>query len=83
MVKIGENWTTNFQIPSFNFKIDETKIWDRFNKRITSEFVIVYLLNSTGSMGSYLAARDQCINISKQFKVELPELDFNFWSFIL
>ena len=30
-------------------------------------------------MGSYLAAaRDQCINISKQLKEELPEFDFNF-----
>ena len=77
--EIGENWKTDFQIPSFSFEIDETIKWDRFNKRITSEFDIVYLLDATGSMGSYLAAaRDQCINISNQLKVELPEFDFNF-----
>ena len=77
--EIGENWKTDFQLPPFPFKIDETIKWDRFNKRITSEFDIVYLLDATGSMGSYLAAaRDQCINISNQLKVELPEFDFNF-----
>ena len=42
-------------------------------------FDIVYLLDATGSMGSYLvAARDQYINISNQLKSELSQFDFNF-----
>ena len=80
MEKIGREI---FKFLLFFFKIDKTIKRNRFNERIISEFNIVYLVNATDLMGSYLAARDQCINISKQLKVELPEFDFNFWSFIL
>ena len=77
--EIGENWKTNFKIPPFSFKIDETVKWDKCNTRITNEFDIIYLLDATGSMGNYLsAARDKCINISNQLKAELPKFDFNF-----
>jgi len=49
------------------------------SKQWITEFDIVYLLDATGSMGSYLeAAREQCINISNQLKSELPQFDFNF-----
>ena len=73
--EIGENWKTDFKIEPFTFNIDKNVIWKGF----TNEFDIVYLLDSTGSMGSYLAAaRDQCINISEQLKNELPEFCFQF-----
>jgi hypothetical protein len=77
--EIGENWKTDFKIPPFSFTIDESIIWTGFNRRTSNEFDIVYLLDATGSMGSYLAAaRDQCINISNQLKSELSQFDFNF-----
>ena len=48
-------------------------------KNGTNEFDILYLLDATGSMGSYLRdARDQCINISNKLTSELPQFDFNF-----
>ena len=75
--EIGENWKTDFKITPFSFTINESIIWTGF--KATNEFDIVYLLDATGSMGSYLAAaRDQCINISDQLKRELPQFDFNF-----
>ena len=77
--EIGENWKTDFKITPFSFNIDETVIWKGFTKDISNEFDIVYLLDATGSMGSFLAAaRDQCINISNQLNSELPQFDFNF-----
>ena len=77
--ELGENWKTDFKITPFSFSIDETVKWTGFIKRTSNEFDIVYLLDATGSMGSYLAAaRDQCINISNQLKSELPQFDFNF-----
>jgi len=61
--EIGENWKTDFKITPFSFIINESIIWTGF--KVTNEFDIVYLLDATGSMGSYLAtARDQCINLS-------------------
>ena len=76
--EIGENWKTNFKLTPFDFTIDETAKRG-FPKKYSNEFDIVYLLDATGSMGSYLkAARDQCINISNQLKSELPQFDFNF-----
>ena len=48
-------------------------------KTISNEFDIVYYIDSTGSMGSYLkAARDQFINISNQLKDEFSKFNFNF-----
>ena len=48
-------------------------------KTISNEFDIVYVTDSTGSMGSYLkAARNQCINISNKLKAELSQFNFNF-----
>ena len=74
----GENWKTNFKLRSFDFKIDES-VKIKFNKGISSDFDIIYLLDATGSMGSYLAAaRDNCINISNQLKSQLPKFNFNF-----
>ncbi len=55
------------------------KLTGIYKPKISHEFDIVYLLDATGSMGSYLAAaRDQCINISNQLKSELSQFDFNF-----
>ena len=79
--EIGENWKSDFHIEPFVFNIDETVIWKEFNTSvgISKEFDIVYALDSTGSMGNYLAAaRDQCINISNQLQSELPQYDFQF-----
>lgn len=77
--EIGENWKTDFKITPFSYTLDETVKWDGFNLWISNEFDIVYLLDATGSIGSYLAAaRDQCINISNQLQSELPKFDFNF-----
>ena len=48
-------------------------------KTISNEFDIVYVTDSTDSMGSYLkSARDQCINISNKLKAELSQFNFNF-----
>ena len=42
-------------------------------------FDIVYLIDATGSMGSYLqAAKEQCINISNELKNKFKNFDFNF-----
>ena len=78
--ELGENWKTDFKITPFDFTIDESiKDLKIFKPKISREFDIVYLLDATGSMGSYLAAaRDQCINISNQLKSELSQFDFNF-----
>ena len=75
----GENWKTDFKIEPFKFDIDKDVIWDEFNSFISNEFDIVYLIDATGSMGSYLAAaRDQCIAISNKLKEELPKFKFQF-----
>ena len=78
--EIGENWKTDFRLPSFDFQIDENAKWEGFDSRgINNDFDIIYLLDATGSMENYLsAARDQCINISEQLKEELPHFNFNF-----
>lgn len=79
--EIGENWKSDFHIEPFVFNIDETVIWGEFDNSvgISKDFDIVYALDSTGSMGGYLAAaRDQCINISNQLQSELPQYDFQF-----
>jgi hypothetical protein len=77
--EIGENWKTDFKITPFDFKLDESVKWTGFIRRTSNEFDIVYLLDATGSMGSYLrAARDQCISISDKLKADLPQFDFNF-----
>ena len=77
--EIGENWKTDFKITPFSFTIDETVKWDGFKRTTSNEFDIVYLLDATGSMGSYLkAASEQCINISNKLTSELPQFDFNF-----
>ena len=77
--EIGDNWKTNFSIPLNIDEINENVVWDGFKKTFSEEFDIVYLLDATGSMESYLAAaRDQCINISNQLKKELPQFNFNF-----
>ena len=74
----GESWKINFKLPTIDYKIDES-VKIKFEKRISSDFDIVYLIDATGSMGSYLAAaRDNCINISKQLKEQLPRFNFNF-----
>ena len=76
--EFGENWKTNFKLSAFDFKIDES-VKTIFDKKLSNEFDIVYLIDATGSMGSYLAAaRDNCINISNQLKVQLPKFNFNF-----
>ena len=78
--EIGENWKTDFKITPFDFTIDETiKDLKIYKSKIPREFGILYLLDETGSMGSYLAAlRDQCINIFNQNKLELSQYGFNF-----
>ena len=86
--EIGENWKTNFKINPFSFSIDESVKSTLFKNQQTidikfaiskKEFDIVYLIDSTGSMGNYLkAARNECIDISNQLKSELPQFDFNF-----
>ena len=96
--EIGENWKTEFKISPISHHIDESVKWDfikynsssnkfdkifKNNNLTSNEFDIIYLIDGTGSMGSYLAAaRDQCINISNQLKKELPQFDFNFGAVI-
>ena len=42
-------------------------------------FDIVYMIDATASMGDYLeAAKDQCINISKELKSKFKNYDFQF-----
>ena len=66
--EIGENWKTDFKIPSFPYHIDESAKWVFKNYSSTSskfdrifidsfssnEFDIIYLIDGTVSMGSYL-----------------------------
>ena len=43
------------------------------------DFDIVYMIDATGSMGSYLqAAKDQCINISNELKNKFKSFNFKF-----
>ena len=51
----------------------------RKNIDSTKYFDIVYLIDATGSMGSYLdAAKDQCINISNELKSKFKKYEFQF-----
>ena len=48
-------------------------------KQTCGEFDIVYMIDSTGSMGNYLkAARDQCINISNELQNIFTDFSFKF-----
>ena len=43
------------------------------------DFDIIYMIDATGSMGSYLeAAKDQCINISNELKSKFNNFDYQF-----
>lgn len=72
----GEKGPRIYKPSSFDFTINESLKFDR----ITSpDFDIIYMIDATGSMGSYLkAAADQCINISKELKEKLPDFNFQF-----
>ena len=47
--------------------------------RPRQDFDIIYMIDATGSMGSYLqAAKDQCINISNELKTKFNNYDYQF-----
>lgn len=72
----GENGPRSYRVPKFSFYIDESR---KFDKVISPLFDIVYMIDATGSMGSYVkAAGEQCINISKDLKAKLSHYDFQF-----
>ena len=78
--RLAENCKGDFTLPPFEFNIDENVRYDIIkNSAINKNFDIVYLMDATGSMGDYLkAAKDQCINISKELRKILPKFDFQF-----
>lgn len=48
-------------------------------QQVSGNFDIVYMIDATGSMGSYLkAAKDQCINISNELKNKFKSFNFKF-----
>ncbi|KAH0788413.1 Glutenin, high molecular weight subunit [Histomonas meleagridis] len=53
--------------------------WNKFEKGYFGSFDIIYMVDATGSMGDYItAAKNECINISNELKVKLPNVDFQF-----
>lgn len=75
----GDDWVETFKLPSFDFELDESVIWTRFEPRITNEFDIVYLIDATGSMGSTIqAAKDTVISIAKDLKDKFSKMNFQF-----
>ena len=75
----GDNWTKDFKLEPFNFEINENIKWRFSRKLVIKNFDIVYLLDTTDTMGNYIAAlKNQCIDISNKLKSELSQFDFNF-----
>ena len=76
----GENWIDNFSLPSFEQDIDYKEKFNGFVKKITTkEYDIIYMIDATGSMESWIdAAADRCLNISEELKLKFPHLDFYF-----
>lgn len=76
----GENWVENFSLPSFEQDIDYKEKFQGFVKKITTkEYDIIYMIDATGSMESWIdAAADRCINISDELKLKFPHLEFYF-----
>ena len=73
----GDDWVETFKLPSFEFELDETIVWDKFEPRITNEFDIVYLIDATGSMGSTIqAAKDTVILIANDLKEKFSSMKF-------
>ena len=77
--EFGDDWVETFKLPSFDFELDESVIWTRFEPRITNEFDIVYLIDATGSMGSTIqAAKDTVISIANDLKSKFSKINFQF-----
>ena len=77
--EFDEDWVETFKLPSFEFELDETVKWTRFEPRITNEFDIVYLIDATGSMGSTIqAAKDTVISIANDLKKQFSKINFQF-----
>ena len=76
----GENWIDNFSLPSFEQDIDYKEKFNGFVKKITTkEYDIIYMIDATGSMESWIdAAADRCLNISEELKLKFPHLEFYF-----
>ena len=76
----GENWMENFSLPPFEQDIDYKEKFQGFVKKITTkEYDIIYMIDSTGSMESWIdAAADRCLNISEELKIKFPHLEFYF-----
>ena len=76
----GENWMENFSLPSFEQDINYKEKFQGFVKKImTKEYDIIYMIDATGSMESWIdAAADRCLNISDELKLKFPHLEFYF-----
>ena len=68
ITEIGDNWIELFSIPSFVFQIYYSEICQKFKPRFSKEFV--YMIYSTGSIGSN-------INAAKQKLLEIPNFLIN------
>ena len=70
----------NFSLPSFEQDIDYKEKFNGFVKKITTkEYDIIYMIDATGSMDSWIdAAADRCLNISEELKIKFPYLEFYF-----
>ena len=59
--------------------INYSALWTRFNKKVSNEFDLIYLVDVSGSMSSSLnGVKKYCIDISKKLEKELSEFDFNY-----
>ena len=77
--ELGDNWIGKFIISSFYFEINYAEIWEGFTYRMSNDFDIVYMIDSTGSMsGSITAAKNKALEISNFLKKKFPKLNFSF-----
>ena len=70
----------NFSLPYFEQEIDYKEKWNGFiSHSITKEYDIVYMIDATGSMQSWIeAAGEKCIKISEDLQSQFPDLNFRF-----
>jgi hypothetical protein len=78
--KYGQNGPKSFRPVSFSQIIDESVKWTKFTANTPGgPFDVLYMVDSTGSMGEYIqAAKEQCVAISNELKSKLPDFQFQF-----
>ena len=67
------------EIPAIKKPEENNIIFEKWIKVISNEYDIVYMIDATGSMGSWIkAASDKCMKVSDELKIKFPNLDIKF-----